>query len=152
MGDLSKARVVADMKAAMKSKDKLRLATIRMLLSEFKYAEIRKGSELTEAELTDAITKEIKKRQDAVPLYRQGGRDELADKEELEQAILQAYLPAQLSESELDALVEEAVAEVGAGSLQELGKVMSVLMPRTKGRADGAVVSQKVKSRLGTSG
>jgi uncharacterized protein len=149
MSDLSKARLTADMKTALKAGDKLRLATIRLLLAAVKNAEIERGGELKEPELTDLVVKEVKKRREAIPMYRDGGRPELARKEEAEAAILQEYLPAQLGEGELEPLIDEAIEATGAEGVRDMGKVMGRLAPQTKGRADGAVVSRLVRAKLG---
>lgn len=145
---MNKKQIIADMNDAMKKGDKAKLSTVRLLLSEIKNAEIKKGAELTDDEITTVIGREAKKRREAIPLYRQGGREELAAKEELELAVLLGYLPAQLTETELNDLVDEAVRDCGATSMKEMGKVMAMLAPKIKGRADGAVVGNLVKARL----
>lgn len=145
---MGKDKIIGDMKAAMKSGDKLRLSTVRMLLSEVKYAEIKKGEPLSEEELEAVVGRELKKRREAIPLYREGGREALAEQEEAEAAVLLEYLPPQLTEPELTALIDGAVEATGAASLAEMGKVMAILAPKIKGRADGAAVSQAVKARL----
>jgi uncharacterized protein len=149
MSDLSKTQINADMKTALKAGDKLRLSTIRLLLSAIKNTEIALGRELTEAELTDIVVKEVKKRRESISLYLEGGRPELARKEEEEAAMLQEYLPAQLGEDDLERLIDEAVEAAGAEGVKDMGKVMAQLTPKTKGRADGAVVSRLVRAKLG---
>ena len=144
-----KAKIVADTKEAMRSKDKLKVSTLRLLLSEIKYAEIDKGGELDADEMIKAVLRELKKRREAIPQYRRGGREDLAAKEEAEAEILKAYLPEPMSEADLEALIEEAVRATGAAGPQEIGKVMGFLMPKVKGRADGAHVSAKVREKLG---
>lgn len=145
----TKERLAADMKAAMKSKDKLKLSTIRLMRSEIKNAEIQKGEALNEDEVTGVLTRELKKRRESMVLYEEGNRPELVEKEGREAAILEEYLPEQLSAAEVEALVDEAIAAAGAQSVKEIGKVMGLLMPKVKGRADGTVVSGLVKAKLG---
>ena len=148
MGSLDKDKIILDIKSAMKSGDKLRLVTLRVLLSEIKYAEMNKDGDLVEADYINVVSRELKKRREAIPYYKQGGRQDLVDKEEAEAKILAAYLPEQLDESELDKIVESAIVDSGAAGVGEVGKVMGVLMPRVKGRADGGVVNGKVRARL----
>ncbi len=145
----TKERLAADMKEAMRSKDKLKLSTIRLIRSEIKNAEIEKGELLTEDEVTGVLARELKKRRESMVLYDEGGRPELAEKESKEAAVLEEYLPDQLSTEEVEALVDEAIAATGAGSVKEMGKVMGALMPKLRGRADGTVVSSIVKEKLG---
>ena len=144
----TKERLAADMKQAMKSKDKLKLSTIRLIRSEIKNAEIEKGELLSEDEVTGVLARELKKRRESMVLYEEGGRPELVEKEGKEAAILEAYLPEQLSPEEVEAFVNEAIEATGAQSVKEMGKVMGVLMPKVKGRADGNVVSGIVKAKL----
>ncbi len=148
MGSLDKEKIMSDIKVAMKSGDKLRLLTLRMVLSEIKYAEMNKTGDLVESDYIDVVSRELKKRKEAIPLYKQGGRQDLVDKEEAEAEILAAYLPEQLEEGELDKIVESAIVDSGAAGVGEVGKVMGVLMPRVKGRADGGLVNKKVRARL----
>lgn len=143
-------QLTVDMKTAMKSRDKVRLSTIRLLRSEMKNAEILKGEALTEEELVGLIARELKKRRESIDLYAQNGRDDLVEKESREAEILESYLPEQLSEEEIGRLVDEAIAQTGAAGVNEMGKVMAVLMPKTKGRADGSLVSRTVKAKLGS--
>lgn len=143
-------QLTVDMKTAMKSRDKVRLSTIRLLRSELKNAEILKGEALTEEELVGLIARELKKRRESIDLYAQNGRDDLVEKESREAEILESYLPEQLSEEEIGRLVDEAIAQTGAAGVNEMGKVMAVLMPKTKGRADGSLVSRTVKAKLGS--
>ena len=145
----TKERLAADMKEAMKSKDKLKLSTIRLIRSEIKNAEIEKGELLTEDEVTGVLARELKKRRESIVLYDEGGRPELAEKEGEEATVLEEYLPEQLSSKEIEELVDEAIAATGAESVKEMGKVMGALMPKLRGRADGTVVSNIVKEKLG---
>ncbi len=148
MSSLDKERLMSDIKEAMKSRDKPRLLTLRVLLSEIKYAEMNKSGNLVESDYISVVSRELKKRREAIPYYKEGGRQDLVDKEEAEAEILAAYLPEQLDEAEVDKIVESAIADSGAVSIAEVGKVMGVLMPRIKGRADGGVVNKKVRSKL----
>jgi len=125
------------------------LSTLRLLKSAAKYKEIQAGRELTEGDLLDVIGTEAKRRRESVAEYEKAGRVDLAKKESDELAVLIAYLPAQLDESELKALVAEAVKASGAASPKDMGKVMTALMPKVKGRADGKLVNQLVKAALG---
>jgi uncharacterized protein len=141
-------RLNQDMKQAMKDKDSLKLSTIRMLRSAIKNKEIDKRRALTDAEVEEVILSEVKKRNDSVAEYEKAGRQDLADKEKAEIEVLKAYLPEQLSEDEVRALVEEVIRETGASSKADMGKVMGVLMPKVKGRADGRLVNRLVTEAL----
>ena len=145
----TKERLADDMKEAMKSKDRLKLSTIRLVRAEIKNAEIEKGESLNEDDVTGVLARELKKRRESMVLYEEGGRPELVEKEGKEAAILEEYLPEQLGHEEVEALVDEAIEATGAGSVKEIGKVMGILMPKVKGRADGTVVSGIVKAKLG---
>lgn len=143
-------RLDADLKAAMKEKDELKLSVVRMLKSAVKYREVEgeKAITLDEAGILQVVATEIKRRRDSVEQYRAGKREDLARKEEAEIAILQGYLPAQLSEAELRAKVDEVVARVGAKGPKDMGAVMKALLPEVQGRAEGKAVSDLVKQRL----
>jgi uncharacterized protein YqeY len=143
-----KERLDQDLKTAMREKAQLRLDTIRMLKSAIKYREIELMKPLDDAGIPAVIASEVKRRRDAVEQYRAGNRPELAEKEEAEIAILQAYLPQQLSQDELRAKVDEAVKKVGAQGMKDMGAVMKALMPEVQGRAEGKAVSDMVKARL----
>ncbi|MFB3818408.1 MAG: GatB/YqeY domain-containing protein [Candidatus Methylomirabilales bacterium] len=143
-----KARVAEDMKAGLRSGDKLRVSVLRLLTAMVKNREVDKRGPLTDAEVIQAITSSVKQRQEAIEAYRRGGRQDLVDKEEAELSILQSYLPAPLSAEELARLVRDAIQEVQATSAKEMGKVMAVLMPKVTGRADGRVVSSMVREAL----
>ena len=138
----------ADLKAAMKAKEQLKLDVVRMLKSAVKYREIEVGKPLDDAGVVAVIASEIKRRRDSVEQYRAGNRADLASKEEAEIAILQGWLPAQLSEAELRAKVDAAIQATGAAGPKDMGKVMKALQPEVQGRADGKVVSELVKARL----
>jgi uncharacterized protein YqeY len=136
------------MKDAMRSKQSERLGVIRMLRSNIKNAEIEAKKELDDDEIISLLATQVKQRRDAAQTYRDGGRDDLAEKEEGEIAILQEFMPAALSEEELHELIEQAVTELGATSMQDMGKVMKQVSVATRGRAEGRVVSEMVKKRL----
>jgi uncharacterized protein YqeY len=135
------------MKVAMKSKDSLRLTTIRMARTALKNVEIDTRQELDEAAAIKVLSTLVKQRREAAEAYRET-RPELAEKEELEVAVLQEFLPAQLSEAEIEALVAKAIAESGADSMKAMGAVMKLVTPQTTGRADGKLVSNLVRKLL----
>lgn len=145
-----KDKLQEDIKAAMVAQDAEKLSTLRMLKSALQYAEINKGLDYqaTDEDVIDVIGKEVKKRRESIDLYEKGGRPELAEKEEQELAILQSYLPEQMSEEEVKKLVDEAVAATGGTSMQDMGKVMGALMAKVKGKADAGMVSNLVKQKL----
>jgi uncharacterized protein YqeY len=143
-----KERINADMKTAMREKDKARLGTIRLLQAAIKQREVDERIELDDAQVLAVLDKMVKQRRDSIEQFRQAGRDELAEKEEYELGVLQDYLPAALSDEELEALVDEAVAQSGAQSVKDMGNVMGILRPKVQGRADMGAVSAKVKARL----
>jgi uncharacterized protein YqeY len=143
-----KEQFTEEMKQSMKSGDKLRLSTVRLLLSEIKNAEIRKKGDLTDEETLGIVAKEVRRRKEAIEGFEKGGRQDLVDKETLELGILQGYLPDQLSEEELRRIIKETIEEVGAASPADLGKVMGSLMPRVKGKADGKLVNQLTREML----
>ncbi len=141
-------QIQSDITTAMRSGDVLRRDTLRMAESALYNAEKRDRRELTDDEVAALIVREVKTRRESVEAFRKGGREDLAAKEESEIAILGAYLPEQLSEDEIAALVDEAVATTGAAGPRDMGKVMGWLSPKTRGRADGRVVSQMVGQAL----
>ena len=141
-------RLDADLKAAMREKDAVRLSTIRLLKSAIKYREIELMNTLDDAGIQGVIASEIKRRRDSVEQYKAGNRQDLAEKEDLEMRILQAYLPQQLSSAELEAKVDEVIGRVGAKGPKDMGAVMKALLPEVQGRADGKMVSELVKQRL----
>ena len=143
-----KDRLSDDMKDAMRAQDKARLSTIRMLLSAVKYKEIDLGKKLTDEEVIETITSQVKQRRDSIEQFAKAGRTDLVEKEEAELRMLQGYLPEQLTPGEIDAEIEKAVNEAGASGMKDLGKVMKLLMPKVSGRADGKLVSDKVRERL----
>lgn len=145
-----KERLNEDMKQAMKEKEagKFRLSVIRMVRSSIKNAEIDRKRECLEEEVLDIIAKEVKLRRDAAEEFSKGNRPDLVDNVQREAAILMDYLPPQLSEPEVRALVAAAVTQTGATSAKDMGKVMAALMPQVKGRADGKMVNVIVKEML----
>lgn len=143
-----KERIREDMKAAMRSHDAARLSTIRLLLAAIKQREIDEQIEAGDEDVLAVIGKMVKQRRDSVEQYRSGGREDLAANEQAEIDVLSTYLPQQLSDEEVAAIVEEAVAEVGMTGMAAMGKVMSVVKPRVNGRADLGKVSALIKARL----
>jgi len=148
MAEKLKQRVQEDMKDAMRAKETLRLSTIRMLLAAIKQREIDDRTTLNDADITHIINKMIKQGRDAAEQFTAGKRQELADKENEEIKILQAYLPEQLGETEIETAIQKAMSEVGATSMKDMGKVMSTLKSQLEGRADMGAVSSKVKDLL----
>jgi len=137
-----------DMKTAMKAGEKERLSTIRLLRGYIKDAEINKRTALTEEEEIAVLTGAAKKRRESIQAYEAAGRKDLADKEAAELTIISAYLPAQMDMGEVERIIEEAIAESGAQTIKDLGKVMPLVMGRTRGRADGKLVSELVRKKL----
>jgi uncharacterized protein YqeY len=141
-------RIESDMKTAMRARDKDRLGTIRLVLAAIKQREIDERITLTDTDILAVLDKMIKQRRDSITQFEQAGRQELADKEAAEVAVIQEYLPAALSESEVEAIIAEAISSSGATSPQDIGKIMGLLKPRLQGRADMGLVSRKVKEKL----
>lgn len=148
MASETQAVIKAAMKDAMKSREKERLATIRLIQAEFKRVEVDERIELGEDRVLAILDKMVKQRRDSLTQYQEAGRDELAAQEAAEIAIIQEFLPAQLSEDELDVMIAEAVDRTDASGMQAMGQVMGQLKPKLQGRADMGAVSQKVKARL----
>ncbi len=147
-----KDRLVEDMKVAMKAKEegKVRLSVIRMVRAAIKNAEIDKKIEFTDAQVIEVLARELKLRRDSLEVYANADRPETVQALEVEISVLMDYLPQQLSEGEIRQLVQETIGVVGAQGLKDLGKVMGVLSPKTKGRADGKLVNVIVREILGT--
>jgi uncharacterized protein YqeY len=144
-----KEQIVADLTAAMKARDAARTSTLRMLKAAIVNRQIEKGGELEEEELIKLLRSQAKQRRDSVEQYEKGGRQDLADKELAEIAVIEGYLPQAASQEEIDKAVAEAIAETGATSAKEMGAVMKAVMPRLAGRnADGRAVSETVKKKL----
>ena len=141
-------RIQSEITAAMRSGDALRRDTLRLAESAIYNAEKRDRRMYTDDEIVGVLSREVKTRRESIDAFRKGGRDDLASKEEAEIRILETYLPEQLGEAEVEALVREAIAATGAAGSRDMGKVMGWLAPRTKGRADGRAVSQVVSGAL----
>ncbi|MBU0982356.1 MAG: GatB/YqeY domain-containing protein [candidate division Zixibacteria bacterium] len=137
-----------DVIGALKAGEKEKLTVLRGLKSDLKYRQIKEGAELTDEQVLEVLTSAAKKRRESIEQFRNGGREDLVAKESRELAVIEAYLPKQLSEEELRAIVQQAVAESGAASPKDMGLVMKVLMPRVKGLADGKLVSRLVTELL----
>lgn len=141
-------QISRELQEAMKNRDAVRVSTLRLLISAFRNKEIERKKTLSDAELLEVIQSEGKRRREAIEEYSKASRQDLADKEKAELAVLQIYLPQPLSEAELKQLVEKAVQSVGAKGPQDMGRVMSALMPQIKGRADGKQAQQLVQKHL----
>lgn len=140
-----------ELKQAMIARDELKLSVLRMLLSAITYYEINKGGagyEATDEDVLTVIQTQVKQRKDSISQFENAGRQELAEKEKKELALLSVYMPAQMSEEEVRGVVKDAISEAGATSPADMGKVMSLLMPKVKGKADGGMVSRIVKEEL----
>jgi len=148
-----KTQITDEMKAAMKSGDKVRLGALRMFLAAIKTKEVEGATarELSDEEIRQVAAKEVKKRSESVEAFENAGRDELAAKERAEREVLEPYAPPQVDESAIDGLVDEAIAATGATSVKEIGTVMGAVMAKAKalGQVDGAVVQAKVRAKLG---
>jgi uncharacterized protein YqeY len=144
-----KARILDDMKAAMKAGDKSRLAVIRLISAALKQKEVDERITLSDADVIAVLDKMGKQRRESIEQYKAAGRADLAEQEGFELEVIQSYLPAPLSDAEIDALIAEAVAATGATSVREMGAVMGKLRPQIQGRADMTQVSARIKSALG---
>jgi uncharacterized protein YqeY len=144
-----KERITEDMKNAMRAKETERLGTIRMITAAIKQREVDERIALDDTQVLSVIEKMIKMRKESIAQFQSGGREDLAAKEQKEIDLLQAYMPAQLSEAELDALIAQSIAESGATSIKEMGKAMALLKQKAAGRADMSAVSAKLKAKLG---
>lgn len=143
-----KQQITEDMKTAMRAKESARLGAIRLLLAAMKQREVDERIELTDADVLSIIDKMLKQRRDSISQYAAAGRQDLVDVEEFEVSVLQTYMPQQMSEAEVAAAIEQAVAASGAASVQDIGKVMAILKPQLAGRADLGKVSGQVKAAL----
>jgi uncharacterized protein YqeY len=143
-----KARIAEEMRAALKGGDKVRLGALRMLSAAVTNREKEVRHELADDEVREVAAKEVKKRTESIEAFEGAGRHELADRERAEREAIEGYAPARLSDEEVDALIDEALAATGATSQQELGRVMGVVMASAKGRVDGGAVHRKVRERL----
>lgn len=144
-----KEQITYDMKESMKSGAKDRLGVIRLILAALKQKEVDERIVLDDAQVLAILEKMLKQRRESVAQFTQGNRKDLADKEEAEIKIIQGYMPAQLSDAELEKMVTDAVAESGAASVKDMGKVMGILKPKVAGKADMSAVSAKIKAKLG---
>ncbi|HZA61016.1 MAG TPA: GatB/YqeY domain-containing protein [Actinomycetota bacterium] len=147
MGDL-KDRMEREMKEALKAGEKLRLGALRMLAAAVKNREVELRHELSDEEFVEVAQRQVKKHKESAEAFTSGGREELAERERQEQAVLEAYLPAGFSDEEVAALVDEAMAATGATDPGDLGKVMGYVMGKAKGRVDGGTVNRLVRERL----
>jgi uncharacterized protein YqeY len=144
-----KDRITEDMKAAMRAGEKDRLATIRLVLSAVKQIEVDERIVLDEPRMLSVLEKMVKQRKESIAQFESGGRADLVAKESAELAVIQGYLPAQMTDVELDALIAEAIAATGAASVKDMGKVMGIVKGKAAGRADMAVVGARIKQKLG---
>lgn len=142
------ATITADLLQALKSREEAKVSTLRFLISNINNSKIAKGSELTDEEVTAEIAKDAKRHRESIGAFKAAGRDELAEKEQVELAILGTYLPEQMSDDEVAKIVEEAISQTNASTMADLGKVMGVVMGKVKGQADGTLVSKIVKEKL----
>ncbi|WKB36903.1 GatB/YqeY domain-containing protein [Terrilactibacillus sp. S3-3] len=141
-------RLNQDMKQAMKAKDKVRLSVIRMIKTSLQNESIKHGKELSEDEALTVLTRELKQRKDSLQEFERAGRQVIIDSVQEEIAIVNSYMPEQLSADELQTLIDETISEVGAKTKADMGKVMKAIMPKVKGRADGSQISHLVQSQL----
>ena len=144
-----KERITEDMKAAMRSGEKDRLAVIRLLQAAIKQREVDERIMLDDAQVTSVLEKMIKQRKESIAAFEKGARADLVAKENAEIVVLQPYLPAQLSDAELDALIAEAISATGAASIKDMGKVMGVVKSKAAGKADMGAVGARIKAKLG---
>lgn len=137
-----------DLKSAMRARDNRRKSALRMVLTSIQLAEVEQKDALTDEAIIDLIRKEVRRREDALSIIKEAGRDDLVEEEQAELEILKPYLPQLMSQDEVDVIVQEVIKEVEATSPADFGKVMRVLMPRVKGKADGRMVNQAVRNLL----
>ena len=143
-----KTRINDDVKTAMRSKDKERLGTLRLLTAAIKQIEVDKRIELNDEQVVAVVEKMLKQRKDSIEQFEKAGRNELAEIEIKEVAILKEFMPEQMSDADVDALIDEAIASTGAEAMKDMGKVMSILKPKLAGKADMGAVSGKIKAKL----
>ena len=142
------SKIQQDLTDAMKQKNEIKTSTLRLVISEVGNARIAKGGDLTDEDIAQVIVKEAKKRQESIAAFKKGERIDLAEKEEKELAFLKTYLPESIPDEELLKIVDSVIAEVGARDMKDLGKVMSAVLSKVKGRADGGTAASIVKSKL----
>ena len=143
-----KDRITDDMKSAMRAGERERLSTIRLILAAIKQREVNERITLDDAQVLSVLERMLKQRRESISLFESGGRADLVAKESAELAIVQSYLPAQLSDSEVAALIDEAIRSTGAASLKDMGKVMGAVKAKAQGRTDMAALSARIKERL----
>ncbi|MEJ2361644.1 MAG: GatB/YqeY domain-containing protein [Gammaproteobacteria bacterium] len=143
-----KVRIQDDVKAAMRSKDKDRLGTLRLITAAIKQKEVDERIDMDDAAIISVLEKMVKQRKDSISQYTQAGRDDLAAKEQIELELIQTYLPEQMSEAEITAVIDKAIADTGANSMKDMGKLMGIIKPQVAGKADMGLVSKLVKSKL----
>ncbi|RYM05307.1 GatB/YqeY domain-containing protein [Sporolactobacillus sp. THM7-7] len=141
-------RLTTDMKQAMRAKDRTRLSVIRMIKTSLQNESIKHGRSLSEDDALAVLNRELKQRKDSLQEFEKAGRQDLADEVSKEIAIVQSYMPEQLSEDDIQSIIDETISEVGAQSKADMGKVMKAVMPKVKGRADGSLVNRLVRSKL----
>ena len=144
-----KARISEDMKNAMRAKDSARLGAIRLLLSAIKQREVDERIEVNDTQVVEAIEKMLKQRRDSISQYEAASRNDLADVEKFEVSVLQEYLPQALTEAEVDAIIQQAIADTGAAGIKDMSKVMAAVKPQVVGRADMGKISGLIKAKLG---
>jgi uncharacterized protein YqeY len=145
-----KGQIQEDMKTAMRAQDKERLATVRLILAALKQREVDERITLTDEQVLAVLDKMLKQRRESIAQFEIAGRQDLVQKETDEIQVIQQYLPSPLTLAEVDALIESAIKETGAASVRDMGKVMNIIKPQVQGRADVALVSNKIKDRLAT--
>lgn len=143
-----KARIIEDMKSAMRARDKPRLAAIRLITAAIKQIEVDERIELDDARVLTVLEKMLKQRRDSIQQFAKADRTDLVAQEKAEVGIIQEYMPAALSEEELEAILNEVISETGASTMKDMGKVMGLLKPRVAGRADMGALSARIKARL----
>lgn len=143
-----KQKLQEDLKTSMKNKDTLRKSVITLIRSSIKQVEVDKRIELNDDDVMDIISKQLKQRNDSLEQFLDAGREDLVEETRSEIEVLKEYLPQQLSEEELNEIVKQTISEVGATSMKDMGKIMSVIKPKTKGRADGKLINKLVKENL----
>jgi Uncharacterized conserved protein len=146
-----KNRITEAVKAAMRAGDKPRLGTLRLVTAAIKQREVDERRELSDDDIIATLSKMIKQRRESIAQYEQANRTDLVDQEKAEIAIIEEFLPQPLSDAEIDRLIDDAIAQAGATSVKDMGKVMGIIRPQVQGRADVAVVSARVKERLSAS-
>ena len=143
-----KQRIQEDMKAALRAQDKQRLGVVRLILAAIKQVEVDERIEVDDKRISQILNKMLKQRRDSITQYSQAKRDDLVAQERLEEGIIQSYLPPPLSENDIDGLLSEVIAQLGATSVKDMGKVMAEMKEKLQGRADMALLSKKLKERL----